>query len=398
MAELTLTLKLPFYRLNQAKATEFERLTALNTEVANNLLDVPEKERKELTSSSFKTVEIGSAWINQTIRNTNAKTKAKKFKRMWLETNNQNYTISKQGEFYTVGFNLYRGRKGRIPLEVHQASHAEILDKIVNGSSEIKLGSIKLCMSKKKIWYVAISVSMQVAGPGTVKGWIGADRGQNNIVVAALPNGFGRFWKGGKVKALRRKFQKTRKALQEAKQLKEVKRLEQRERRIMTHINHIISKELVQFTKDYGMGIRFEDLSGIRQTSKQRQKNKSDAGENRDNWAFYQLETFTRYKAIRAGVPVESVPAPYTSKSDHRNGVIGKRNRHQFVGFDGYRCNADWNASQVIGRWLGFSCPLDLQKALSAMGGVDSADGVNDSPLNLERGTDCGFSPVSSNG
>jgi transposase len=65
---------------------------------------------------------------------------------------------------------------------------------------------------------------------------------------------------------------------------------------------------------------------------------------------FYQLELLTRYKAIRAGVPVESVPAPYTSKSDHRNGVIGKRNGGWFRGFDGYRCNADWNASQNIGQ------------------------------------------------
>ncbi|GAB4340658.1 MAG: hypothetical protein OHK0047_31970 [Leptolyngbyaceae cyanobacterium] len=87
------------------------------------------------------------------------------------------------------------------------------------------------------------------------------------------------------------------------------------------------------------------------QTSKQRKKTKSDAGQNRDHWAYYQLEQFTRYKAIREGVLVESIPAPYTSKSDHRNGVIGKRNRHWFLGFDGYRCNADWNASQVIGGW-----------------------------------------------
>jgi hypothetical protein len=74
MAELNLTLKLPFYRLNQVRALEFERLTAVNTQVANDLLSVDKKERKKLTSSAFRHVEIGSAWINQTIRNTNAKT------------------------------------------------------------------------------------------------------------------------------------------------------------------------------------------------------------------------------------------------------------------------------------------------------------------------------------
>lgn len=123
MTELTLTLKLPFYRLNQAKALELERLTAINTQVANGLLLIDKRERKKLTSSAFRHVEIGSAWINQTIRTTNAKTKVKYFKQVWLETNNQNFEISKQGNFYTVAFNLLRGKKGRIPLSIHQASH-----------------------------------------------------------------------------------------------------------------------------------------------------------------------------------------------------------------------------------------------------------------------------------
>ena len=382
MAELSITLKLPFYRLNKVKADEFEQLTVINTQVANDLLKVSKAERRKITTAYFRHVEIGSAWINQTIRNTNAKTKVKHFNRMWLEVNNQNFDVEKKGDLYTLGFNLLRGRKGRIPLEVHSASHTEILDKLIAG--EVKLGSLKLCKSKKGIWYALISVSMEVPDAVSVTQWIGVDRGQNNIAVAALPKGFGKFWKGGRVKNMRRQSQRTRKKLQEAKQLKEVKRLEQRERRTMTHINHVISKELVQFAKDFGMGLRFEDLSGIRQTSKQRKKNKSDAGNNRDSWAFYQLEQFTRYKAIRAGVPVESIPAAYTSKSDHRNGVIGKRNGDWFKGFDGYRCNADWNASQNIGQWLGFSCPLHLQEAVNVILSADTGGGVNDSPLTGE--------------
>jgi IS605 OrfB family transposase len=378
MANLTLTLKLPFYRLNLAKALEFERLTAINTQVANDLLRVDKKERKKLTSADLKHVEIGSMWINQTIRNCNALTKAKRFKTMWLEVNNQGYEVLKSGDLYTLSFSLYRGRKGRIPLQVHSASHNDVLDKLIAG--EVKLGSLKVCKSKKGIWYALISVSMEVPDAAGVIGWIGVDRGQNNIAVAALPKSFGKFWKGGRVKALRRQFQRTRKQLQKAKQLKEVKRLEQRERRIMTHINHVISKELVQFASDFEMGLRFEDLSGCRHFMKQRKNTKSDAANNRDSWAFYQLELFTRYKAIRAGVPLESVPAPYTSKSDHRYGVIGKRNGDWFRGFDGYRCNADWNASQNIGQWLGFSCPLHLQEAVAVMAMVDTEGGVNDSP------------------
>lgn len=222
---------------------------------------------------------------------------------------------------------------------------------------------------------------MQVAAPQPVQGWIGVDRGQNNIAVAALPNGFGKFWKAGKVKVLRRRFQKTRQVLQEAKQLKEVKRLEQRERRIITQINHETSKQLVQLASDFNMRIRFEDLSGIG-NSKQRKKTKSDAAKNRDSWAYYQLEVFTRYKAIRAGIPIESVRPAYTSKSDNRNGVLGKRSGHWFTGSDGYRVNADINAAWNIGQWIGFSSPLDLQNAVAAMATVGSGVGVNGSPLN----------------
>ncbi len=392
MAELSLTLKLPFYRLNAIKASEFERLTVLNTQVANELLSIEKPERKKLTSAAFRHIEIGSMWINQTIRNTNVKTKLKHFKRMWLELNNQGFEVFKSGDLYTVSFSLYRGRKGRIPLQVHSSSHSKVLDKVISGGA--KLGSLKLFKSKKGIWYALISVSMEVPDAGSVKGWIGVDRGQNNIAVAALAKGFGKFWKAGKVKQLRRRFQKTRKALQEAKKLKVVRRLEQRERRIMTHINHIISSQLVQFAEDYEMGLRFEDLSGIRQTSSQRKKSKSDAAQNRDAWAFYQLEIFTRYKAIRTGIPVESVPAPYTSKSDHRNGVIGKRNGDWFRGFNGYRCNADWNASQNIGQWIGFSCPLDLQSAASVMVAVDLGVEVNDSPLTGEASMPVDLSPA----
>ncbi len=358
MSKLTLTLKLPFYRLNACKAAEFERLTLLNTEVANTLLRVEKSERRKYTSKDFHHVEIGSMWINQTIRNTCAQTKVKKFKRLPIEVNNQGYRVSRQGNLFTVSLSLYRGQKKRIPLAVHSASHQETLAHIING--EALLGSLKISKSRKGIWYALISVSMDVPDAELVNGWIGVDRGQNNIAVAGLPNSFGKFWSGKQVKSLRRKYQKLRSLLQESKKLRKVKEIERRERRIMTHINHVISKQLVQFAQDYNMGLRFEDLSGIRQSSLQRQKIKSDASQNRDHWAFYQLELFTRYKAVRAGVPVESVPAPYTSKSDHRNGVIGKRVKHTFTGVDGYTCNADWNASQNIGQWLGFSCPVNL--------------------------------------
>jgi putative transposase len=383
MAQLTLTLKLPFLRLNHCKAVEFEELTRLNTEVANNIVALPKDVRKQLTSKDFVGVEIGSGWINQTIRNANAKTKVKQFKRIPLEVNNQGWKIHKVGETYSLIFNPKRGRSKRLPLEVHQAQHAQTLSKLLDGQA--KQGSLKLWRSFKGVWYAMLSVSMEVPDTEPVSGWIGVDRGQNNIAVASLPSGQPKFFKAGIVGFIRKRYAKLRKALGETKRTKTIQKIESRERRIVTHINHIISKELVQFAKHYGFGLCFEDLSGIRQTSKQRKKTKSKADKNRDFWPFYQLEQFTLYKAIRAGVPTRNRPAPYTSKSCCKCGVLGNRNHHRFVCVNphcGAKYHADWGASQTIGKWDGFACSLELKEGALVMSSPVLGNGVYDSPPN----------------
>ena len=381
MATTSLTLKLPFLKLNQCKAIEFERLTTLNTDVANSLLEMPKEERSKYTSKDFRHIEIGSMWINQTIRNTNAATKVKHFKRLPLEVNNQGWKIIKTGDTYSLSFSLYRGRKKRIPLEIHQANHQEILNKVIDRKA--KQGSFKLWKSKKGIWYCLLSVSMDVPDAQKVNQWIGADRGQNHLCVASLPDGMAKFWTFGNIRQIRRKYQKQRKSLQKSQKLKTLKRLESKERRTVTHINHIISKQLVQLAVDYNCGIRLEDLSYIRKTSKQRKKNKSDAAQNRDFWCYYQLENFIFYKAQLAGIPVEKVPAAFTSKSCSKCGFINNRNKHS------YRCkrcnarhHADWGASQNIGKWLGLKCSLVLEKDISVMGISVQESGAHGKPPN----------------
>ncbi len=383
MALVTKTLKLPFLRLNRAKAAEFLRLQTLNTELANKVLAIPKKARRKLTTKSFPDVEIGSAWINQTIRNANAATKVKQFQTLPLETNNQNWTLHQTGETFSVAFGIRRGIKKRIPLEVHKASHQEWLEAILDGKA--KQGSIKLWRSRRGIWFILISVSMDVPEPKEVIGWVGIDRGQNIPAVAALPN-HGRlfFFKINRIKHVRKLFAERRKKLQSAGKHRAVKKLEQRERRIVTHINYKLSKELVGLAQRFGHGLRFEDLTGIRQNVKQRKDTKSKAAENRDYWPFYQLEQFSRYKALLAQVSTENRPAPYTSRTHHRCGHLGIRK-----GPDFYcpHCNqhehADGNAARNIGAWVGLFCAWEPSKAASVMGVVASRHGVDDSSLNL---------------
>jgi IS605 OrfB family transposase len=124
----------------------------------------------------------------------------------------------------------------------------------------------------------------------------------------------------------------------------------------------LLSKDIVALAKRQGSGIRLEDLSGIRQTAKQRKSTKSDAGQNRDYWPFRQLEQFIGYKARLAGVALQKVPAAYTSKTCHACGHINNRKKHA------YRCercgrqaHADANAAMNIRDWEGLRCPLVLE-------------------------------------
>jgi len=306
MATLTRTLKLPFLRLNKAKAKEFARLECLNTEVANQILAMPKAERRELTTKSFTHLEIASGWINQTIRNANARTKVKHFRRLPLETNNQNWALHRVGDTFSVSFGLLRGTRKRIPIKVHLASHRELLEAILNGSA--KPGNIKLFCSRRGIWYVLISVSMEVPDAEPRDRWIGVDRGQNVPVVAATPDGPVVFWKARHIRHVRRVFARRRQMLQAKGKHRAVRKLENKERRIVTHINHVMSKQLVALAKRCQAGIRFEDLPGIRASARQRRDTRSDAGRNRDDWPFHQLETFVRYKSLAAGVAVDAVP------------------------------------------------------------------------------------------
>ena len=137
MSTATKTLKLPFLRLNRTKADEFARLQTLNTATANVILAMPKDERRTLTSKSFAHIEIGSAWINQTIRNANARTKVKQFRCLPLETNNQNWTLHKVGDTYSVSFGLRRGIKKRVPLAIHHAAHQRWLDAVLDGTASL---------------------------------------------------------------------------------------------------------------------------------------------------------------------------------------------------------------------------------------------------------------------
>ena len=298
-----------------------------------------------------------SAVANQVIRATTARSKVKRFKLLPPEINCQNWKLEKNGETYSVSFPTLKGTK-RVPLEVAHIHYQEVLDKLIEQDQAVGGGSLKIAKIRGQ-WYALISVTEEVPDvPSSTRA--GVDRGQNNLAVVVLPNGKCIFFSGRHVKHKRREFQRLYEDLQKAGKRRALKKLKRSESQWMSEVNHTISKRIADFADKHDADVVLEDLEGIRQTSKQRKKNKSDAGENRDRWAYYQLGQFIEYKVAKRGRQPHIRPAPYTSKSDHRNGILGKRDKHQFIGVDGYQCNADWNAGFNLSLWDGFACPLGL--------------------------------------
>lgn len=378
MIQQTTTLKLKFQALNGVKAEMFAKTVEESTRLANELLRVPFKERKKLTTAKVVT-SLKSALSNQVIRILKGKAgkRVKAFEVFWPEVNNQNWRLVKKGETYSVSFPTIQGVK-RVPLQVHP-DHAGALDALLAGL--VTPGTLKL-MRLRNCWYAVISVTWDVPERASVRR-VGVDRGQNNLAVASTVDGRCVFFSGREVAHRRRQFQRLRQSLQKAGKYRAVKKLERRESRWMREVNHAISRRIVRFADSVDADVSLEDLSGIRQTSKQRRKNRSDAGTSRHTWAFYDLEQKISYKMALKGRQAVKRPAAYTSKTDHRNGRLdGVRNRHSFTGADGYQCNADWNAAINIAQWDGFSCSLDLKEAASVMGVVGSGNGVFDSPPN----------------
>ena len=109
---------------------------------------------------------------------------------------------------------------------------------------------------------------------------------------------------------------------------------------------------------------------------KQNKKNRSDAGESRHSWSYYDLEQKLDYKLALKGLNLIKRPAPYTSKSCSTCGTLGERKKHHFNCPNGHYHNADLNASRNIAQWDGFSCQLNLQKDVAVMVSSGIVDGL----------------------
>lgn len=162
--------------------------------------------------------------------------------------------------------------------------------------------------------------------------YIGVDLNTTGHMAVAADPLAGKVWKLNKKSSFTRsKYRQIRKKLSRQKKFKVIKRLKNREQRICKDLDHKVSTFLVTLAKTQNCGLRLENLTNIRKTS----KNKSKAFKaSLNNWSFYQFRTMIDYKAKLLGVKVEYIDPRYTSQADSRTGHIGIRNAKTFKSVD----------------------------------------------------------------
>ena len=213
--------------------------------------------------------------------------------------------------------------------------------------------SATLSKTKQGDYYLNVAVDLPTPPTGKTPKVIGVDLGRRDIATASN----GRSWSGQDIQNVRDRFSRVRANVQAKRtrsSRKLLRRLSGRERRYQTHLNHCISKTLVQDAVRENAVLAFEDLSGIRQSLNRKRRSKTERRRT-NSWAFYQLRMFVEYKSRLSGVGVVFVPPAYTSQTCHNCLHIHPEQGKSYRNGKRFRCghcqwegDADHNASHVI--------------------------------------------------
>lgn len=196
-------------------------------------------------------------------------------------------------------------------------------------------------------YYLSVNVEVAMPIPESDGTFIGVDLGMENLVTTSD----GEHYPSDEIWRVKEHRQQVRSSLQRKRTYgarRRLKALSGKDKRFVRDANHRVSKAIVAKAVQQNKGIRLEDLSGIRTTSKM-------GGDNRkrlSRWPFFQLRQFIAYKAELAGVPFELVNPKYTSQTCSNCGERDKRSRKSRSEFVcrhcGYAADADVNAAMNI--------------------------------------------------
>jgi len=207
------------------------------------------------------------------------------------------------------------------------------------------------------VFYLFVSCWVEEGKPQDVAGVLGIDLGIVNLAT----DSDGQVFSGKNVEDNRRKFSHRRRNLQRngSKSAKrKLKSISGKQSRFQKHTNHEISKAIVRKAQDTHRSIALEDLSGIRDRTTVRRRQRAQHA----NWSFFDLRAKIEYKARRIGIPVVLVDPRNTSKMCSVCGHVDPSNRLTQSSFKCVRCGfadlADHNAAVNISARASVNKPM----------------------------------------
>lgn len=242
-------------------------------------------------------------------------------------------------------------------------------------------------------YYIQVCLESEPPEPQDGDDVLGVDLGRTDIAHTSE----GQTWEGQSLNKVRDHYANLRAKLQHKaskgtrstrRRVRELmQRLSGRERRFQSWLNHNISKSLVQTAKSKQASLALEDLTGIRERTNQRPRNKTERRRS-NSWAFNQLRLFIDYKAMGAGVKVVLVNPAYTSQTCHQclhihpaKGESYRNGKRFKCGHCGWHGDADLNGAKNI-KAIGASviCPGGSWLSCEIAGGLLKLPGLLESP------------------
>ncbi len=224
-----------------------------------------------------------------------------------------------------------------------------IVSKYFQRYLEGRITSLTLYFNKRRkkiIAHLTMEISdVPVEEPSS---FLGVDRGIKRIAVCSNNS----FYSTNHILGVKWKYQQLRKQLQSKGTRSAKRKLKQvsgRERRFMTDENRKIAKWVCNMPYNC---IVLENIRGIKQQSKKKNKVNKKVRRQFGNWSYYQLERFIIERAEKVGKTVLYVNPLYTSQRCSRCGYISKSNRlsqsHFFCRECWFELNADLNAARTL--------------------------------------------------
>ncbi len=275
----------------------------------------------------------------------------KKGNRVVFRDRHPKYKVINDRYYVSLPFAAGRGQRELLPIKDGNYSRAFIDDFL---SGDLKQGRCELIRQNGRYeLHQTHSTEIDVEKDPDVL--VGVDVGLINIAVAAAVDADtgeklgAKLWSGAEAADRRKRFYEAKRRSQSEKKYE---RLDDRERRFVENQCHLVSKEVVEWGKQFGsIKIVMEDLTDIRDTFiKRKREYAKPLRRSLHSWPFRKTQDMIDYKALNEGFDTDYINPQNTSTTCNECGYYEEDNRNGvwFICLNpecSYMVNADVNAA-----------------------------------------------------